>query len=50
VPCRLHGAPAVRVIVAEDEILLREGLVRLLADEGYEVVSSPRLGVCGPTW
>jgi DNA-binding NarL/FixJ family response regulator len=32
----------VRVIVAEDEILLREGLVRLLADEGYEVVGTAK--------
>lgn len=31
-----------RVIVAEDEILLREGLVRLLADEGYDVVATAK--------
>lgn len=29
-----------RVILAEDSALLREGLVRLLADEGHEVVSA----------
>lgn len=29
-----------RVIVAEDSALLREGLVRLLVDEGHEVVAS----------
>ena len=28
-----------RVIVAEDEVLLREGIARLLGDEGYEVVA-----------
>jgi DNA-binding NarL/FixJ family response regulator len=30
----------VRVVIAEDGVLLREGLVRLLADEGHEVVAS----------
>lgn len=29
-----------RVIVAEDSALLREGLVRLLVDEGHEVIAS----------
>ncbi|MDJ0392432.1 response regulator transcription factor [Rhodococcus sp. G-MC3] len=29
-----------RVIVAEDSTLLREGLVRLLVDEGHEVIAS----------
>lgn len=29
-----------RVILAEDSILLREGLARLLADEGHEVVAA----------
>jgi DNA-binding NarL/FixJ family response regulator len=33
------GAP-VRVVVAEDSVLLREGLGRLLADGGFEVVAS----------
>ncbi|WP_460306523.1 response regulator [Actinocorallia aurea] len=31
-----------RVVIAEDSVLLREGLVRLLADEGVETV-----GACG---
>ena len=31
---------AMRVIVAEDSVLLREGLVRLLADGGFEVVAA----------
>jgi DNA-binding NarL/FixJ family response regulator len=30
----------VRVVIAEDGALLREGLSRLLADEGHEVVAS----------
>jgi DNA-binding NarL/FixJ family response regulator len=30
----------VRVVIAEDGVLLREGLARLLADEGHEVVAS----------
>lgn len=29
-----------RVVIAEDGVLLREGLVRLLADEGHEVIAS----------
>lgn len=29
-----------RVIVAEDSALLREGLVRLLIDEGHNVIAS----------
>lgn len=28
-----------RVIIAEDEVLLREGIARILGDEGYEVVA-----------
>lgn len=28
-----------RVIIAEDEVLLREGIARILADEGYDVVA-----------
>ena len=27
-----------RIVIADDEMLLREGLARLLADEGFEVV------------
>ncbi|MFD4369493.1 response regulator [Rhodococcus sp. NPDC058521] len=34
-----------RIVIAEDSILLREGLSRLLADEGHEVVG----GVGNPT-
>jgi DNA-binding NarL/FixJ family response regulator len=30
----------VRVLIAEDETLLREGLVRLITDEGHEVVAT----------
>jgi DNA-binding NarL/FixJ family response regulator len=30
----------VRVVIAEDSVLLREGLARLLADGGFEVVAS----------
>jgi DNA-binding NarL/FixJ family response regulator len=30
------GAPG--VLIAEDDVLLREGLVRLLADEGFDVI------------
>jgi DNA-binding NarL/FixJ family response regulator len=29
-----------RVIIADDEVLLREGLARILADDGYEIVAS----------
>ena len=29
-----------RIVIAEDAVLLREGLVRLLADEGHEVTSA----------
>ena len=34
------AAGAMRVVVAEDSVLLREGLVRLLADGGFEVVAA----------
>jgi DNA-binding NarL/FixJ family response regulator len=30
----------VRIVIAEDGVLLREGLARLLADEGHEVVAT----------
>jgi DNA-binding NarL/FixJ family response regulator len=33
------GADAVRVALAEDSVLLRDGLARLLADHGFDVVS-----------
>jgi DNA-binding NarL/FixJ family response regulator len=29
-----------RIVLAEDSTLLREGLVRLLTDEGYDVVAA----------
>ncbi len=32
------GGVLVRVIIAEDEVLLREGIARILADEDYQVV------------
>jgi DNA-binding NarL/FixJ family response regulator len=32
--------PALRIVIAEDSVLLREGLLRLLADEGHEVVAA----------
>jgi DNA-binding NarL/FixJ family response regulator len=32
-------APAVRVMVADDAVLFREGLVRVLADAGFEVTA-----------
>ena len=28
-----------RVILAEDDVLLREGIARLLGDDGYDVVA-----------
>jgi DNA-binding NarL/FixJ family response regulator len=31
-------SPPVRVVVAEDDVLLREGIVRLLAEAGFDVV------------
>ena len=30
---------AIRVLIAEDAVLLREGLARLLADSGFDVVA-----------
>jgi DNA-binding NarL/FixJ family response regulator len=30
----------VRVVIAEDSVLLRDGLVRLLAERGHEVVAA----------
>ena len=38
-PDRAPGGAAVRVIVADDSVLLREGLVRLLAENGHDVVA-----------
>jgi DNA-binding NarL/FixJ family response regulator len=34
------GGAAVRIVIAEDQALLREGLTRLFADGGHEVVAS----------
>ena len=39
-PHHHHRGAAVRVMLAEDSTLLREGLVRLLAEEGHEVVAA----------
>lgn len=33
------AGPGVRVVIAEDSVLLREGLTRLLTDRGYEVAA-----------
>jgi DNA-binding NarL/FixJ family response regulator len=33
------GSPALRVVIGEDQALLREGLARLLEAEGFEVVA-----------
>ena len=38
-PTSLTGGAAVRVVIAEDSVLLREGLARLLADGRFEVVA-----------
>jgi DNA-binding NarL/FixJ family response regulator len=35
-----QGGDSVRVVIAEDSVLLREGLERLLADNGLDVVGS----------
>ena len=32
------GGPRLRVVLAEDSVLLREGIARLLADSGFEIV------------
>lgn len=39
-PDMASTAPALRVALADDSVLLREGLVRLLADAGMEVVGA----------
>ncbi len=36
---RVHRGDPVRVVIAEDSVLLREGLARVLADGGFEVVA-----------
>ena len=44
VPLGAQSAPAardpLRIVVADDAVLLRQGLVRLLAEDGHEVVAS----------
>jgi DNA-binding NarL/FixJ family response regulator len=37
---QLAPGAALRIAIAEDSVLLREGLVRLLTDEGHEVVAA----------
>jgi DNA-binding NarL/FixJ family response regulator len=37
---RVAPGIALRVAIAEDSVLLREGLIRLLADEGHEIVAA----------
>ena len=37
---RDRGGAAMRVVIAEDSVLLREGLTRLLAEAGHEVVAA----------
>ena len=39
---RRRGGAAVRVVIAEDLALLRDGLTRLLRDDGFEVVAGRR--------
>ena len=34
-----HGANAIRIVLGEDSVLLREGIARLLGDAGFEVVA-----------
>jgi DNA-binding NarL/FixJ family response regulator len=36
----LHDRQAVRVTIAEDSVLVREGLVRLLRENGFEIVDA----------
>jgi DNA-binding NarL/FixJ family response regulator len=40
VPPYAGGMPALRVVVADDSVLLREGLVRVLIEAGFDVVGS----------
>jgi DNA-binding NarL/FixJ family response regulator len=35
----MEGAPALRVVVGEDEALVRAGVVRVLEEDGFEVVA-----------
>jgi DNA-binding NarL/FixJ family response regulator len=36
----LTGRPGLRVVIADDAVLLREGLIRLLAENGHQVVAA----------
>src|SRR5258708_3981260 len=38
--CRTDTIGAVRIVIADDAVLLREGLVRLLSEHGHEVVAA----------
>src|SRR5260370_36833695 len=40
-----QGSPSVRIVIAEDSVLLREGLAGLLEDAGHEVVARVGDGV-----
>jgi DNA-binding NarL/FixJ family response regulator len=40
VPVTPPSRTALRVVVADDAVLLREGLIRLLAEEGHQVVAA----------
>jgi DNA-binding NarL/FixJ family response regulator len=35
-----NGAARLRIVVADDSVLLREGLIRLLAEDGHQVVAA----------
>jgi DNA-binding NarL/FixJ family response regulator len=35
----LYGGPVTRVVIGEDDVLLREGIARILGEAGYEVVA-----------
>jgi DNA-binding NarL/FixJ family response regulator len=35
-----NAAPPIRTVVADDSVLLRDGVVRLLSDSGFEVVAA----------
>ena len=35
-----NGAAHLRIVVADDSVLLREGLIRLLAEDGHQVVAA----------
>ena len=39
-PDRHRGRAAMRIVIAEDSVLLREGLTRLLAEAGHDVVAA----------